>query len=105
MASLEFVAMFFFCFVMAKHRKQMLPLEVAATTVSMIRIIGWLLLIVTFYISAQFYGWSIGPAVFFGILAAVLLALIFLLTYRAKIIPYFALFLLVHSFVQLSLLY
>ena len=72
---------------MDKHRDQILEKELPLLLVRSFRPLAWFLLIIIFYFSAQIYGWSIGPAVFFGALTIALLILILLLTYQAKVVP------------------
>lgn len=85
-----FPAMVFFCLAMGKHREQVLEKELPLFLVRSFKPLAWFLLIIIFYFSAQLYGWSIGPAVFFGALTVALLVLILLLTYKAKIVPVLA---------------
>jgi hypothetical protein len=85
--ALSFTSMVLFCLAMPKHRTQMLTNELSWLLVATCKPLAWFLLMVTFYLSVECYGWSIGPALFFGVLSAALLALILLLTYRPKIIP------------------
>jgi hypothetical protein len=82
-----------FCLAMEKHRENIITAELSPYLCVLFKPISWVLLIITFYISGQLYGWSIGPAVFFGALAGSLIPLILLLTYHAKVIPVVALFL------------
>lgn len=88
---LSFTAMVLFCLAMEKHREQVIDIELPQFLSRAFRPLAWLLVMVTFYISGELYGWSIGPAVFFGALTAALLPLILLLTYQAKIVPILAL--------------
>lgn len=88
--SLSFLSMSLFCLAMDKHRDDIISVELSPYLCYFFRPLAWGVLIITFYFSGQLYGWSIGPAVFFGALAGGLLPLIFLLTYRAKIIPLIA---------------
>jgi len=89
--SLSFTTMVLFCLAMPKHREQVLSHELPSLLVIGFRPLAWLLLTITFYLNVDFYGWSIGPALFFGVLSASLLPLILLLTYRPKIVPLIAL--------------
>ena len=91
--SLSFTSMVLFCLAMPKHREQVLSNELPALLVVSFRPFAWILLIITFFINVEFYGWSIGPALFFGVLSASLLPLILLLTYRPKIVPLLAIIL------------
>ncbi len=91
--ALSFSAMVLFSMAMEKHRQQVITKELPAFLSRSFRPLAWLLLIITFYISGKLYGWSIGPAIFFGVLTAALLPLILLLTYRAKAVPILALIL------------
>jgi hypothetical protein len=79
--------MVLFCLAMDKHRDQVLEKELPLILVRFFRPLAWCILIIIFYFSAQLYGWSIGPAVFFGALTIALLMLILLLTYKAKVVP------------------
>lgn len=85
--SLSFVTMTLFCLGMEKHRKQIISLALPWFVNACFRPLAWLMLLLSFSVSIELYGWSIGPAVFFGGLSACLLPLILLLTYRATIIP------------------
>jgi len=85
--SLSFLAMVLFCLAMEKHRQQVINSELPPFLIHSFRPLAWLLLIITFYISGEIYGWSIGPAVYFGALTAALFSLILLLTYQARIVP------------------
>jgi len=85
--SFSFAAMMLFCLAMTKHRKQVLEDEISSLTVRFFRPFAWLLLLFIGYLSVDMYGWSIGPALFFGALTIAILLLILLLTYRAKIVP------------------
>lgn len=91
--SLNFSAMMLFCLAMEKHRQQVIAKEFPQFLSRFFRPLAWLLLIITFDISGKLYGWSIGPAIFFGALTAALLPLILLLTYRAKAVPVLAIIL------------
>jgi hypothetical protein len=73
-----------FCMAMDKHRQQVIDKALPLMLTRSFRPLAWLLLVTTFYVSIELYGWSIGPAVFFGALTAALFALILLLTYQAK---------------------
>jgi len=95
--------MVLFCLAMEKHREQLLDKELPPFLVRTFRPLAWLFLLFIFYISAQIYGWSIGPAVFFGALTAALLPLILLLTYKAKIVPALALILPLSAIFQVIL--
>ena len=95
--SLCFVSMTLFCLAMEKHRKQILSPILAKFNLSNMVVISfrpfaWLLLLIALNISVEQYGWSIGPAVFFGVLSGCLLPLILLLTYRANLIILVSLF-------------
>mgnify|MGYP000453639427 CR=1 FL=1 len=79
--SLSFTAMVLFCLAMEKHRDQVINIELPVIITRAFRPLAWLLLTVTACVSVQIFGWSIGPAVFFGGLTAALLPLILLLTY------------------------
>jgi hypothetical protein len=87
LTSLSFLTMVLFCMAMEKHREQVLAAQLPQLISRVFRPLAWALLTFTFYLSSQLYGWSIGPAVFFGALTAALLPLILLLTYRAKVVP------------------
>ncbi|MEI6894545.1 MAG: DUF3325 domain-containing protein [Colwellia sp.] len=91
--SLSFITMSCFCLAMEKHRKQIIMVELNACLSCFFRPLAWVLLISTFYMSSQLYGWTIGPVVFFGMLIGSLVPLILLLTYRAKAIPLVAILL------------
>jgi hypothetical protein len=84
---LSFTAMVLFCLAMDKHQEQVIDAELPVIIQRSFRPIAWLLLTFTAYVGVQLYGWSIGPALFFGALTAALLPLILLLTYKAKWIP------------------
>ncbi|MGV2872708.1 DUF3325 domain-containing protein [Colwellia sp. E150_009] len=89
--SLCFVSMSLFCLAMDKHRKQILSpkfinVQLPNILVLSFKPLAWLMLLITLTISVEQYGWSIGPAVFFGALSGCLLPLILLLTYRANLI-------------------
>ena len=84
--SLNFFTMTLFCMAMEKHREQVTDTALPQWIVRSFRPLAWLGLAITFYISADLYGWSIGPAVFFGALSAALLCLILLLTYQARLV-------------------
>jgi len=90
---LGFSTMVLFCMAMEKHRQQVINSEVPQYLSNSFRPMAWLLLVITFYMSGDLYGWSIGPAVFFGALTAALLALILLLTYKAEVVPLLAIIL------------
>lgn len=83
----SFSAMVLFCLAMDKHRDQVLEKELPLLLVRSFRPLAWLFFIISFYFSALLYGWSIGPAVFFGALTVALLMLILMLTYIAKVVP------------------
>lgn len=85
--SLSFITMTFFCLAMPKHRIQILPQKTDVKISLLFRPLAWLLLILTCYISVEYYGGSIGPTVFIGVLIAALVPLIFVLTYRPKMLP------------------
>ncbi|NQY89977.1 MAG: DUF3325 domain-containing protein [Colwellia sp.] len=93
LSCLSFSTMVLFCLAMDKHREQIIDIELPQLFVRTFRPLAWLLLVMTFYISTELYGWSIGPAFFFGALTAALLPLILLLTYKAKIVPILAIIL------------
>ena len=97
--SLSFTAMVLFCLAMPKHREQVLSRELPSLLVKIFKPLAWLLLTITFYLNIEFYGKSIGPALFFGVLSASLLPLILLLTYRPKLVPLLAAVLPVISFI------
>jgi len=88
--SFSFTAMTLFCLAMPKHREQVLARELPLWFVASFRTLAWILLALTFYISVDFYGWSIGPALFFGALSGALLPLILSLTYYPKVVPLLA---------------
>ena len=90
LACLSFTTMVLFCLAMEKHREQVFDKELPQLLSRSFRPLAWLFLVVVFYMSGELYGWSIGPAVFFGALTAALLPLILLLTYKAKIVPILA---------------
>lgn len=94
LASLSFSAMVLFCLAMAKHRGQVFEDKISIILVRLFRPFAWLLLLFTGYLSVDMYGWSIGPALLFGALTIAILSLILLLTYRAKIVPQFAIIML-----------
>lgn len=98
--SLSFVTMTLFCLAMEKHRKQIISLALPCFVNACFRPIAWLMLLLCFYLSVELYGWSIGPAVFFGALSGCLLPLILLLTYRAAIIPMLAVILPIISYIS-----
>ena len=85
--SLCFFTMALFCLAMKKHQKQVLSLALPRFVNASFRPLAWLMLLISFYLSIDLYGWSIGPAVFFGALSGGLLPLILLLTYRPSVIP------------------
>jgi len=72
---------------MEKHRLQLLNQDLPNALVLCCKPLAWLLLVIIWMLSVDLYGWSIGPAVFFGALTAALLPLILLVTYRANAIP------------------
>lgn len=98
--SLSFVTMTLFCLAMEKHRKQIFLTESPRFVKACFRPLAWLMLLITVYLSVSLYGWSIGPAVFFGALSGSLVPLILLLTYRATIIPLLAVILPVISYIS-----
>ena len=98
--SLSFTTMTLFCLAMAKHRKQIVSIELPRLVTACFRPLAWFMLLITVYLSVTFYGWSIGPAVFFGALSGSLVPLILLLTYRATIIPLLAVILPVISYIS-----
>ena len=100
---LSFSAMVLFCLAMEKHREQVFDIELPQLLSNAFRPLAWLLLVIIFYISGRLYGWSIGPAIFFGALTAALLPLILLLTYKAKIVPILAVILPLVSTVHFTL--
>lgn len=83
---ISFVTMTLFCLAMEKHRKLIISLTLPSTVNACFRPLAWLMLFISFYLSVDVYGWSIGPAVFFGMLSGCLLPFILLLTYRPTII-------------------
>jgi hypothetical protein len=85
--------MVLFCLAMEKHREQVISAELPVMVQRVFRPLAWLLLTFTAYMGVEIYGWSIGPAVFFGALTSALFPLILLLTYRAKLAPIFAIIL------------
>lgn len=87
---LSFTTMVLFCLAMEKHREQVFSIEMSGLLPRFFRPMAWLLLTLTAYTSVVLYGWSIGPALFFGALTAALLPLILLLTYQARLVPIFA---------------
>jgi hypothetical protein len=94
-----------FCLAMEKHRKQILSPILAKFNLSNMVVISfrpfaWLLLLIALNFSVEQYGWSIGPAVFFGVLSACLLPLILLLTYRANLIILVSMLLPIISFIN-----
>lgn len=93
LTSLSFIAMVLFCLAMSKHCEQVLGQKVSNMTITFFRLLAWLVLTFTAYVSIYLFGWSIGPAVFFGALTVATLLLILLLTYQAKIIPKIAILL------------
>ncbi len=100
----SFSTMVLFCLAMEKHREQVLGRELPLFLVRSLRPFAWFFLMAVFYLSTQLYGWSIGPAVFFGALTIALLLLILLLTYKARFAPAMAVILpLSTSFQLLSL--
>jgi hypothetical protein len=84
--SISFVTMTLFCLAMGKHRKQIISLVLPSAVNACFRPLAWLMLLLSFYLSVDLYGWSIGPAFFFGMLSGCLLPFILLLTYRPAII-------------------
>ena len=90
---LSFTSMVLFCLAMEKHREQVLDAELPVILQSFFRPLAWTLLTFTAYVGVELYGWSIGPAVFFGALTASLFPLILLLTYKAKSVPIVAIIL------------
>jgi len=90
--SLSFITMTLFCLAMEKHRKLILALDLPRSVQVCLRPLAWSMLIISFYLSIDLYGWSIGPVVFFGMLTGCLLPLILLLTFRPTIIPLLAVF-------------
>lgn len=86
----SFVGMTLFCLAMTKHRKQVFIRHVNPAIGQLFRPLAWLIMWVTFALSVQNYGWSIGPAVFFGALGAAVLFTILLLTYMARMLPWLA---------------
>ncbi|MFT4724798.1 MAG: hypothetical protein ACJA0T_000265 [Colwellia sp.] len=99
--SLSFVTMTLFCLAMEKHRKQIFLTESPRFVKACFRPLAWLMLLITVYLSVSLYGWSIGPAVFFGALSGSLVPLIFLITFRANFIPLLAVFLTLFSSVNI----
>jgi hypothetical protein len=95
--------MSFFCLAMEKHREDIITAKLSPYLCYLFRPIAWILLLINFYISGQLYGWSIGPAVFFGALAGSLIPLILLLTYQAKIIPVVAITLPIVAYIILQI--
>ncbi len=85
--SLSFFTMSLFCVAMTKHRKQVFDLNVNNAIVLTFKPLAWLALLGTAYLSVKFYGWSIGPAVFVGVLTAAIFTIVLLVTYRAKSLP------------------
>jgi len=79
-----------FCLAMEKHRKLIIPLALPSAVNTCFRPLAWLMLLLSFDLSVDLYGWSIGPAAFFGMLSGCLLPFILLLTYRPTIIPILA---------------
>jgi hypothetical protein len=98
--SLSFVTMTLFCLAMEKHRKQIFLTELPRFVKACFRPLAWLMLFITAYLSVSFYGWSIGPAIFFGALSGSLVPLIFLITFRATIIPALTVILSITSYVS-----
>ncbi len=88
--SISFVTMTLFCLAMEKHRKLIISLTLPSAVNACFRPFAWLMLLISFDLSVDLYGWSIGPAVFFGMLSGCLLPFILLLTYRPAIIPILA---------------
>ena len=88
--SLSFLSMTLFCLAVTKHRQKILDIDIPKSTVNCLRPLGWVLTLVTAYVSCQNYGWSIGLAVYSGALTAGLIPLIYLITYLPKIIPILA---------------
>ena len=91
LTSLSFLAMVLFCLAMDKHQKQVLVQKMPKVATSLFRLLAWLVLFLTAYLSVTLFGWSIGPAFLFGALTMATLLLIMVLTYRAKIVPQLAL--------------
>ncbi len=89
--SLNFLAMVLFCLAMSKHREQVLTYKISTFIVSFFKPLAWLLLLFTANLSVEFFGWSIGPALFIGSLSVAILLLILLITYQVKRVPQFAL--------------
>jgi hypothetical protein len=83
---LSFPIMVLFSAAMPRHSEQIFQREINPSFALYFRTIAWVLLAFTFYLSGTLFGWSIGPAVFFGALTIAVLLLILLLTYREKII-------------------
>jgi hypothetical protein len=94
LTSLSFSAMVLFCLAMAKHREQVFEDKISIILVLFFKPFAWLLLSLTGYLSVDMYGWSIGPALLFGAITIAILSLTLLLTYRAKIVPQFAIIML-----------
>jgi hypothetical protein len=92
--------MVLFCLAMEKHRAQVFSVELPTIVQGAFRPLAWILLVFTAYIGVVLYGWSIGPAVFFGALTVALLPLILLLTYNAKLVPIAAIILPIIAIIQ-----
>lgn len=90
LTSLNFAAMVLFCLAMTKHREVVLEQRISNLVVKFFKPLAWTLLTLTAYLSTHLYGWSIGPALFFGSLTVAILALILLLTYQVKKVPLIA---------------
>lgn len=96
--SLCFLNMTLFCLAMPKHRNQIFPsgfinFPLPNRMVYFFKPLAWVMLLVILNLCVEQYGWSIGPAVFFGVLSSCLLSLILLLTYRASLIVLVSMFL------------
>ena len=85
--SFSFFTISLFCVAMTKHRKQVFDLSINNRMVLVFRPLAWLSLLGTAYLSVEFYGWSIGPALFTGALTATIFTVVLLLTYRPKLLP------------------
>ena len=82
-AALCYAGMAALCLAMDRHHRQVWN-RTGATRQKALRLIGWLLLAVAIWPCVRSWGSSVGVVIWFGLLSAAALVLVFLLPYRPK---------------------
>lgn len=83
--ALSYSGLLALCLAMPKHYRQVTLHAPTNTVVLLLRIGGWLTLIVSFAVSVAASGWSFGPVEWVSMLAGTGLTLIFLLPYAPRV--------------------